>query len=74
MKKVTVTVAEMRMIAENLGAIDRELIEAAANEFERLRWCRTVLDQIDTTLQVHGHVDANTDLHKRAQDALGATA
>lgn len=32
---------------------------------------RTVADQIDTTLCVHGHVDAGTDLHFRLQRVLG---
>lgn len=32
---------------------------------------RTVAEQIDTTLCVHGHVDAGTDLHNRLQRALG---
>lgn len=35
------------------------------------RQLRIVAEQIDTTLCVHGHVDAGTDLHSRLQRVLG---
>ena len=40
----------------------------AADEIEKLR---LLLSQIDTTLCLHGKVDAGTDLHDRIQRAYG---
>lgn len=45
-----------------------EVVDQAADEIEKLR---LLLSQIDTTMCMHGKVDAGTDLHDRIQRAYG---
>jgi len=42
-------------------------LNAALEEVAQLR---CVLEDVNHTLAVHGHIDANTDLHKRVQAIL----
>ena len=57
-------------VDEDVTDWGQENVEHTATEIDRLR---KLLDDIDTTLQLHGHVDANTDLHRRIQSVLGIT-
>ena len=51
-------------------ATDHDMRMEALRLFEANERFISVLKAVDHTLIVHGKVDANTDLHKRVQNAL----
>lgn len=55
---------------QELEIFARDIRSSLSKKDEEIGRLKTLLDHIDTTLQVHGHMDKDTDLHKRIQEAL----